>query len=460
MTVEFQEELVRFLLQSKEGKKYIKHLDAELFDLPEHQLVYGLLQGYIEKYNVSPSSVNLLEYWDRAVKKKKTQITKDVYDQVAKTIKTLYKVEYGDTAQLRESLIEYAQRKQTKLLFKDNADKVKGGDGDFFQDLYKKMGRIIQTATDLQEENTHGGFLLHDNGTMIDEVPEGSPTFLRGINNMTSAGGFYSPQLVIFMGGPKSFKTGTLINLAIEYMRDGKKVYYADCENGISSIRARVKQSMLRCQRSELKGLKKVYNEMVTRYKVLGGDMVIDFYPAYTRTVADVEANLEYLRDEHGWIPDLICWDYPDLFLPIDKSQKEKRFQIQHVYFDIIRLNNRWNFFSIGLSQVNKAAVDKAVINMKDFAEDFGKAMNAHAAFALCRTTDEQELGIGRYVPVVQREGVSFRGVNTCAVKIDEAVQGIDEMDLSEATRMVESKIAGKEVRTVKTICKKSLNDE
>jgi len=143
------------------------------------------------------------------------------------------------------------------------------------------------------------------------------------------------------------------------------------------------------------------------------------------------------LKDEHGWIPDIICWDYPDLMVPIDRTVREKRLKIQAVYHDIIRLNNEWGVFSMGLSQVNKDAVNKEVIDMTGFAEDFGKAANCHAAFALCATPVEQAAGIRRILPVVQREGVAYNRKNYCVVKLDEAKMKLDEITIEEGLKLV-----------------------
>lgn len=441
MTIDFQWELFKFILQNKEGRKYLPLLDNTIFDLPEHQLAFDLLQKYHDKYATVPSRANLLEYFDRA--SKKANIKKEVYERVDETIRKLYKPFESDTKQIKDSIIEFAQYKKTKKMFQEYSGKIQDGD-EVFREIHKEMNKIIRLSEQTEEaDNNRGGMLLRDNTRTRAQKIEGHPTYLNSLNKMTAAGGFYSPQLVIIMGAPKSFKTGNLIKMAVEYVRDGYKVYYVDCENGIDSIRNRAKQAMLEVNRQDLytEDMLKTLDEMIERYKKLGGDMEIDFYPAYTKTVAEVDAELEYLRDEHGWIPDLICWDYPDLMLANDHSkQKDRRLNIQHVYFDIINLNHKWGCFSIGLSQVNRQAVSKAVINMKDFAEDFGKAMNAHAAFAICRTEEEMEAGTARIIPVVQRDGVAYRGVNQCLVEIDEETMSINEISFDRATSNVKRK--------------------
>jgi len=258
---------------------------------------------------------------------------------------------------------------------------------------------------------------------------------------MTAAGGFYPPQLIIFMGAPKSFKTGTLLSVAIELVRDGKKVYYVDAENGQRSIYNRFRQGVLDCELRDVDSPENValYDQMISRWKTMGGDFAFNFYPGHSFCADDVEADLDTLKDEHGWEPDVICWDYPDIQLPNDKDKaKDKRIGIQHVYFDIIRVNERRSTFSIALSQVGKAAVNKVIIDMKDFAEDFGKAANAHAAFAICRTETEMRRGLARIVPVVQREGVQYNGSNMCMVRINEARMQVVELSPEEAKAELE----------------------
>ena len=243
------------------------------------------------------------------------------------------------------------------------------------------------------------------------------------------------------MGAPKSFKTGMLLKTAMEYVRQGFKVYYVDCENGINSIRTRGYQAIMECEGKELRrdNNPEILADLVEKWQMQGGDLQIGFFPAHTKCVNDVKAELMYLKDEEGWEPDIICWDYPDLMLANDHSKrKEKRINIQHVYFDIINLNVEMDIFSFALSQVSKNAVNKTVINMKDFSEDFGKAMNAHAAFATCRTQEEVEAGFARLVPVVQREGEMFTGSNQVVMRFEEKKMVIEEIDYDEAVDYLE----------------------
>lgn len=436
MTLEFQKELFRFILQDKEGRKHIQLLDASIFSSGEHQVLFDLATKYFQKYKVLPSRVSFLEHLNRSAKG--LDIKPEVYKKLENGVRDLYIPYDADAGLVRESIIEFARYQRTKKMFTEFAAKLAGGQ-EVFKDIQKEMNKIMAIGGDESQASiVHGGSLLEDAPPSVEKIVH--PCYLKAVNRMTAAGGFHSPQLVILMAAPKGFKTGNLIKMAIEYVKSGLKIYYVDMENGVDSIRNRGVQAFMECTREELSDPKNksIYREMRGRIKTFGGDLIHDYYPSYSKTVLDVELELEALA-EKGWIPDAIFWDYPDLMEPVDKSIKEKRLKPTAVYSDIIKLNVRRNTFSVGLSQVNRAALEKEVFTMQDFAEDFGKASTAHAAFAICATEWEQMAHIARIVPVMQREGQRYNGENFATVEIQEEIMSIREVSLEYATAKVEA---------------------
>lgn len=439
MKLEFQEDLLKFLVQTKDAKRFLEYIEPDIFDLDTHYTVFGLLKSFTKKYGGQPNLPNLLEYFNKELKHSKEPLSRDVISQVEETIRSAFDRFDGSADFIREVLIEQYQIKLMKNVFVTNSKKLKDGDAEVIKDVFRQVSDIKKLGDDSfdEEMQNRGEFLLKDHREGKYSVTEGEATYLKSLNRMTATLGFYSPQLVVFMGAPKSFKTGTLLNLAVNYVRDGYKVYYADCENGQDRIRDRARQAMLEATWDELVSgeLNTTLTEMVGRYKAMGGDFKADFFPAHTKSIADIEAELEYLRDEFNWTPDIICYDYLDLFKPIDYRIKEKRLQIQAVYFDAIRLQKKWGMIGLSLSQVNRNAVNKDIIDMTGFAEDFGKAANVHAAFALCRSDAEREGGVMRIVPVVQRDGVAQHSHAACFVEVDEARMTVKEITAKEWDR-------------------------
>jgi len=286
--------------------------------------------------------------------------------------------------------------------------------------------------------------LIADRKSHTDDLEEGASTFLNDLNKLTAAGGFYSPQLIVFASGPKHFKTGFIIKLAVEYARDGYKVYYADGENGLRSIRRRAKMTIMECTSRDLLSAPDLdstlnnFNGGVSMFP--GGDLFVDYWPAGTASIGDVKSRLAYIKETKNWEPDIIIWDSIDHFLPTTSEDRRlpTRLQIQKVYHEAIALNAELNTFAFAPSQVNKAAIDKPVFDLKDLNEDFGKVMNAHGVFAICGTPEELEpdedgYSSRRIVVVVQREGERYNGKNHCLIKVNEKIAYVKEAEWAES---------------------------
>lgn len=445
MTLEFQAEVLKFLAQTKEAKKYLPALESALFDLPESKFIFELIVGYWKDYKGSPALANMLEYFHKEAVKAKmdVKVRKHIEDQ----IRAVYRPMDCHLPQLRESLIEHVQFKMAKNMFTENFDKL--GEGvHVFKEIRKSIQQILELEQRIggKQSDPKDRFLFQSySEDIFKQISQGLPTYLEKLNGMTAKGGFAAPELIIFMGAPKSFKTGFLLNVLMPYVRNGKKVFYADCENGENAMKVRCAQYMAEASIEEIrndKALKELLRESFMRYGQRGGEMHIKKYQAYVSCVADIEADLDELQEEFAWTPDIIAIDYIDLLEPNNKKITEKRLKIQATYFDVKNMNDRRNTLTFSLSQVGKNAVDKKVINIKDFAEDFGKAANCDGAFAICQTPQERKVGIARVIPVVQRQGIQYTGSakDTCHVKIEYAKQRVRELSIDDVLALLDAK--------------------
>jgi len=433
MTLEFQQALISYLVQSKDGINYIDDLSEEIFDLLEDKLCIQILKKYKKLYNTLPGKVAALQFLDEQI-----DDTRDLSPEVSKAFREALEdiylpLEEGDKLKIQDSIILEIQSKKIDTTFMDFA----AGKLSPTQVLLKmnKLGGMVKSVG--YEEHKDSGFLVQDRDKHFDESVEGHPTFLHDLNALTAAGGFYSPQLIIFMSGAKSFKTGLLIKLAVEYVRCGYNVYYADGENGVRSIRNRTKQCIMECTYQELREIDPVeLDEVLSRFgRMMHGELYIDSYPAGIKSIGiDVKGRLAYLKDEYDWEPQIIIYDSIDHFVPSSAADKsrEMRIKIQLVFHEAINLNRELNTFAFAPSQVNRDALNKKTFDAKDLSEDLGKAFNSHAIFGLCSSPEEIELGIRRIIPILQREGVAYKGKNQCIIQIDEERMKIEEVDKSE----------------------------
>jgi KaiC/GvpD/RAD55 family RecA-like ATPase len=434
MTLDYQLSMLGFTVQHNEGVKYIDDLSEEIFDLLEHKLCLQILKKYKKIYNLLPGRVTAMQYLEEQM-----DDTRDVSEGVAKllreTMEDIYvPIPESDIVKVHDTIILEVQQKQIDSAFMDHA----AGKLSVTQVLTKmnKLSGMVKSVG--YDGHADGGFLVQDRNKHYTEQVEGHPTFLHDLNALTAAGGFYSPQLIIFMSGAKSFKTGLLIKLAVEYARGGYKVYYADGENGARSIRNRVKQCIMECSYQDLYDgeIQEELNAVLERFgKMFGGDIYIDSYPAGVKSISgDVKNRLAQLKEEFQWVPDIIIYDSIDHFIPSKSEDKSRdtRIKIQLVYHEAINLNRELGTFAFAPSQVNRDALSKKVFDAKDLSEDLGKAFNAHSIFGICSSPEEIELGVRRIIPILQREGVAYKGKNMCVIQINEELMKIEEVDKNE----------------------------
>lgn len=433
MLVEFQELILKYLTQQPSARKYVIMLDADLFDSPVDKQLYKLLKSYSAKYNSTPSYKMFSDYLDVAIQKSKTPVSKEIVERLRNRLAALYVPLDGGSDYIRDRIIDYAMRKRTKDLSLLMVDNIDSADEDVYTRYYTEMKKILQLREgDDEFERNAGGFLFRDHEKHMDafEQQKIHPFFLKSINDMTAAGGFYQGQNIVFMGGAKRFKTGLLLNGAIDYAVTGTKVFYADTENGIDPLRMRLKQVLLQCTRKEVIKYREEFSSMSEKALKFGGDLITHYFPKGS-SIDDIDEVLQYYWNEYGWKPEIIFHDYGHKYRARNKNIRERRFQIQDVYGDIDWLNAKWGTLSFTVSPVSSGATDKWVLDEKDFGEDKAIAYNCHASFAINRTKKEMELGTARITPIVQREGTVYKdnAETTCSIRITEETMQIEELD-------------------------------
>lgn len=446
MTIRLQKETLKYLLQFKEALTLIEKLDSNIFDLQEDKFVFNLLKKFIEKNKMLPKKIDLIDFFEtKAVKKGYCQEDIDIY---TKYISNNYTKVEATTDILRKECIKSIQVKLTKEMFLNNAGNIDSIETEsFFETLMSDMNNILDLSKDeMYSEQMDGGYLLkdHHKNPIINITNDIIPLYLKGMNKSTAYGGVKAPELCILMAAPKGFKTGNMLVLALELVRSGYKVHYADTENGVKSIRTRLLQAILETDVITLMDDEEqsTLDALVRQLSYAGGDLKINLYPMWRCSLQDVESNIKRDRENDNFHPDIIVYDNLDNFIPSkgEARKKDRRLQIQEVYAEALGLNAKYNIPSFTISQVNRKAVEKETFSMTDLAEDFGKAAIAHKAWAICATKEEKDAGISRIVSAFQREGIGD-GHLCCFVKIDKAKMSIKEITEIEAMQQLDGYI-------------------
>ncbi len=402
MTLDFQKDLLRWILSSRESKNLLKDLDTDIFDLSEDKLVMDLIKKYTKEFGILPKKVTLIEFFDRQAK----TINPEIYKQVLQALNSAYLPIEGDTQLPRNTVISLVQERRTRDMMKKYAGQLK--EVGIFEKIRKETSQIARLTEHDQINN--GLYLLKDVKKGGFEFKEAIPTKFLLMNAIQKYGGFKHPEIIVLMSSPKGLKTTMMVNLGVGFVLDGYKVLYVDTENGTERIRSMAYQNMMGLKFDELISGEHddAVQAMVNKYKALGGELRIHELLMGQGSTDDVETELDRLWEEDGFKPDLIICDYFDNMIPSKKVLADNRFQIQGVYKDWKRVNQTRNVFTITPSQVNRAAVEKPTFSPKDVGEDFAKIGNADSVWALCMTPEEKIDGLARLIPVANRDGKDY----------------------------------------------------
>lgn len=117
----------------------------------------------------------------------------------------------------------------------------------------------------------------------------------------------------------------------------------------------------------------------------------VQFFPAKSKTVKDIEIMIKNLKAYDSWVPDVIVVDYADLILP-SNSRLSTRDQINDVWEGLRRLGQSTHSLMISASHTNKATFKKR-IQQTDASEDVRKLNHITHAIALNQLEEEKEKG-------------------------------------------------------------------
>ncbi|KKM04842.1 hypothetical protein LCGC14_1760190, partial [marine sediment metagenome] len=122
--------------------------------------------------------------------------------------------------------------------------------------------------------------------------------------------------------------------------------------------------------------------------KLIHGNLFVKGYPTRTVTTTMIRNHLNLLLSR-DFVPDLIIVDYADIMKP-ERRLGEMRHEQAGIYEDLRQIAGEFNAAVWTASQAPKSALDKATLDLGDFAEAFEKAAIVDAAMAFCQTNEEK----------------------------------------------------------------------
>lgn len=425
-TTEFQLEILRFLVQDKDGGLVVKRVKPSYLVLIEHSIIAEGLVKFFKKNNKVPSK-NILKQEIKELLEGKNYVdlvTQEDVPNINKIIDDLYNTPLQDSEYIRDRIYQFS----TYVEMKNLNESFDLENFDQYEEYSKKFDRILQNSKPKAEDEPL--YLIKDLAQRqfkrkVD--PDVIPSPYKQLNDLTNAGGFPSGSVLVLLDKPKAKKTFFLVNLAKGYLRMKKSVLYIDTENGKNQIMDRIIQSSINVSKKDLYtgDFDKKEASHIRKLSRFGVELVIERVPAMITDCNYVRNLIDKLRSQ-GINIQVVIIDYAAKLASIARD-KDDFDRISNVYVDIQNLADEENLDCIWTANhiTREGAKHRETrYEENDISGAISIVRNAQGIYGLNATPQEEAEGIQRLEIVVQRDGLPFgRAVFKVDVEHQRAVE-------------------------------------
>lgn len=425
-TTEFQLEILRFLVQDKDGSLVVKRVKPSYLVLIEHSIIAEGLVKFFKKNNKVPSK-NILKQEIKELLEGKNYVdlvTKEDVPNINKIIDDLYNTPLQDSEYIRDKIYQFS----TYVEMKNLNESFDLENFDQYEEYSKKFDRILQNSKPKAEDEPL--YLIRDLAQRQFKRkvnPDVIPSPYKQLNDLTNAGGFPSGSVLVLLDKPKAKKTFFLVNLAKGYLRMKKSVLYIDTENGKNQIMDRMIQSSINVSKKDLYtgDFDKKEASHIRKLSRFGVELVIERVPAMITDCNYIRDLIDKLRSQ-GINIQVVIIDYAAKLASIARD-KEDFDRISNVYVDIQNLADEENLDCIWTANhiTREGAKHRETrYEENDISGAISIVRNAQGIYGLNATPQEEAEGIQRLEIVVQRDGLPFgRAVFKVDVEHQRAVE-------------------------------------
>lgn len=419
-TPDFQLEILRFIIQDKEGGLVLGRLKPSYLVLIEHSLICEGILKYFKKTKKIPSQNVLKEVIKEMLESKAyvDLVTKDDIPTIERTIKNLYSIQLSDSEYIKEKIYKFS----TYVEMKNLNDSFDLDNFEQYEEYSKKIEKVLQKSKPKKEDEPL--YMIRDvteRQFKRQSEPSVIPCPFRQLNELTNAGGYPEHSVNVILDKPKAKKTFFMVNLARGYLRMKKSVLYIDTENGQEQIMDRFIQSSINKTKKELYSgeYDKLEAKHLRKLARFGVELVVERVPAMITNTTYIREKIIQLRNQ-GIDIKVLMVDYAGKLASI-AGDREDFERISNVYIDLsnlaeeMKLDIIWTAHHITREGKKHR---KTRYDENDISGSIAIVRNAQVIMGLNATEQEERDDILRTEIVVQRDGLpSGRALFKCSTE-------------------------------------------
>lgn len=406
--VDFQQLILQVTVTDNlRGPKIIKYYEDTYFTLIKHAVICELLKKYYKKKKKIASETilreNLRVFYQ--TNKLARSLTPDDKRDITNTISEIYQSIPPESDEIMDKCIQFARY----VNFKNELENVDLSKYDSYTASANKILKALNIGREAAE--SMGTFIVSGmkDRAFNRDSEQSWPTPFWQLNRLFNSKGVGKGNVIMLMSEQKRFKTGSLINVAIGYLRMRKKVLYLDYENGEIALTTRVEQSIANVDQEAILKSKedKRLMKMFRRYARLKSELVIKRMSAYNSDMNDVKAYMAEIKQTLGINFDVVIMDYGDLSGATTKVIDDTK-RISDVYVDMKNLAFEEDLECIWTaSHVKRDAYKRIGTKFQpgDVAKCIDKMSHLDLAIGIQESDEEKAAGVMRWEIILQRNG-------------------------------------------------------
>lgn len=402
---------------NKKGKIASGLITPEQFDDDYRDIATRIL-AYHKSHGKAPGRAHLDDLFDDILGNKKHKRRQ----RVLRVIEGILHQEEGlNSDYVLSRVSEFSRLQSLKRAWFDSADIIEAGkDG-----AVEEVERLWHSALKQRKNTLQTGVFLNDKSRALEFLDHVDDFYPLGIRQLDRVAFAPTPGELLLLVAPKGRgKSWFAVHCGRKCLQQGAKVVHCTLEMPAWQVTQRYYQNFFaipkRGDKYEItefefdelkrltgfktnvvkptislsdKNIRKFLKGKIDDWGVKFKNLMVAEFASGSLTVEALEAFLDSVELVHGFIPNVLILDSPDL-MRIDKNHIRE--STGRTYVDLRGLLQRRHLAGVATTQGNRSSWDAVTVKGSMVAEDASKLMTAGMAAILSQTPAEKERGLAR----------------------------------------------------------------
>lgn len=385
----FQVKVISSLLKNKNFLLNVRDITDEAhFEHPGIKWILTETLKYFDKFHTTPT----LDTLKIEVKK----IDNDILQTAVKEqLKLIYTTQYDDQEYVEEEFANFCKNQLLKNALLDSVDLLKSG---HYDDIRLLIDNALKAGSD---KNLGHEYIKDIEDRYRSESRKVVPTPWHLINDLLQ-GGLGNGDFGLIFGGPGGGKSWALVALGAFAAQLGYKVIHYTLELGEAYVGKRYDAFYTNISVSEVTFNK---DKVIDALKDMEDNVIIKEFAPKVASLTTIKSHIQKTKDL-GFKPDLILIDYVDLLKAPSKRNRDKKEEIDDLYYGTKGLAKELDLPIWSVSQVNRAGAKDEVVEGDKAAGSYDKMMVIDFGMSQSRLRKDKTNGTGRFHIMKNRYGM------------------------------------------------------